>query len=146
MREEKQFGLYNTFKNPAILDTLDEVDIYKKIEYLKDAITAWSNHYNDKPWALGISTKQLVEAKYNLEYLIYYTRKFGVEFSREPNENEHVEMSESFNAWFNFWNNHFKSMSPEVYNQFIDDKFDGKDISKYMPTGDWKETLEKHSL
>ncbi len=84
-----------------------------------------------------------MEAQYNLEYLVYFTRKFGVEFSKEPSESEHVERSESFNAWFGFWNNHFNSMSPETYNQFVNDRFAGKDISEYMPTGSWKDSLEK---
>ena len=33
-------------------------------------------------------------------------------------------------------------MSPEEYNQFVDDKFSGKDISKYMPSGSWKDSLK----
>ena len=70
-------------------------------------------------------------------------RRFGVEFSREPSSTEHIEKSESYMAWFEFWNNHFKSMNKEVYNQFVDDKLAGKDISKYMPAGSWKDSLTK---
>ena len=139
--KEKVWGLYTTFDNPESIEKLDEIDIWKKIDNL-GGIIFWAQHDAGKPWA-NASMDQLIEAQYNLEYLVYSTRRFGVEFSREPSATEHVERSVSYNAWFSFWHNHFKSMSPEVYDQFVDDKFAGKDISKYMPTGNWKDSLEK---
>ncbi len=144
--EPKKWGLYNTFDNPELLDTLDEIDIWKKIDNLGGAIFQ-ANHdaADNRPWAANISMTDLMQAQYNLEFLVYYTKKFGVEFSREPSETEHVERSASYNAWFQFWHDHFKSMSPEVYDQFVEDKFSGKDISKYMPTGSWKDLLEQSS-
>lgn len=140
--EEKLWGVYNTFDDPEMFETLDEIDIWKKIDNLGGSIF-WAMHDSGKPWATSVSTNDLINAQYNLEYLVYSTRKYGVEFSKEPSATEHVERSESYNAWFRFWHNHFESMSPEVYNQFVDDKFSGKDISKYMPSGSWKDSLEK---
>lgn len=142
--EEKKWGLYNTFDNPELLDTLDEIDIWKKIDNLGGAIF-WAQHdsAHNRPWAADVSMETLIQAQYNLEYLVYSTRRFGVEFSREPSATEHVERSESYNAWFKFWHDHFDSMDPEVYDQFVDDKFSGKDISKYMPQGSWKDSLGK---
>ncbi|MCR5223668.1 MAG: hypothetical protein K6C11_00750 [Bacilli bacterium] len=141
---EKVWGLYNTIDNPEALEELEEIDIWKKINNLGGAIF-WTQHDAGKPWAPVVSMDQLIEAQYNLEYLVYSTRRFGVEFSREPSATEHVERSESYNAWFRFWNDHFESMSPEVYDQFVDDKCAGKDISKYMPTGSWKDSLEEQT-
>ena len=140
--EEKLWGVYNTFDNPEMFETLDEIDIWKKIDNLGGSIF-WAIHDSGKPWATNVSAKDLTNAQYNLEYLVYSTRRFGVEFSKAPSATEHVERSESYNAWFRFWRDHFESMSPEVYNQFVDDKFSGKDISKYMPSGSWKDSLEK---
>jgi len=142
--EEKLWGVYNTLDNPEIFETLDEIDIWKKIDNLGGSIF-WAMHDAGKPWATNVSAKDLINAQYNLEYLVYSTRRFGVEFSKEPSATEHVERSESYNAWFRFWHDHFQSMSPEIYNQFVDDKFSGKDISKYMPSGSWKDSLEKSS-
>lgn len=85
----------------------------------------------------------LIQAQYNLEYLVYYTRRFGVEFEGEPSATKHVERSASYDAWFKFWYDHFESMDPKVYIQFVKDKFSGKDISKYLPSGSWKDSLEK---
>ena len=141
-KEEKLWGVYNTFDNPEMVETLDEIDIWKKIDNLSGSIF-WAIHDTGKPWATNVSTKDLIDAQYNLEYLVYSTKRFGVEFSKEPSSTEHVERSESYNAWFKFWHDHFESMSPEVYNQFVDDKFSGKDISKYMPSGSWKDLLEQ---
>ena len=140
--EEKLWGVYNTLDNPEMFETLDEIDIWKRIDNLGGSIF-WAMHDAGKPWATNVSVKDLINAQYNLEYLVYSTRRFGVEFSKEPSATEHVERSESYNAWFRFWHDHFESMSPEIYNQFVDDKFSGKDISKYMPSGSWKDSLEK---
>ena len=141
-KKEKLWGVYNTLDNPEMFETLDEIDIWKKIDNLGGSIF-WAMHDAGKPWATNVSTEDLINAQYNLEYLVYSTRRFGVEFSKEPSATEHVERSESYNAWFRFWYDHFESMNPDVYNQFVDDKFSGKDISKYMPTGNWKDLLEQ---
>lgn len=141
-QEEKKWGEYNTFPNPAIFDTLEEWDIWYQIDRIGGAIF-WQLHDSVYPWRQNVSSQELMEAQYNLEFLVYFTRKFGVEFSREPSANEHVERSKTYNAWFEFWNSHFKSMTQEEYNQFVDDKKSGKDISKYLPKGDWRELLKK---
>jgi len=141
-RDEKLWGIYNTFDDPEMLENLSEIDTWKKIDNLGGAIF-WAMHDAGKPWSANISAQELINAQYNLESLVYSTRRFGVEFSKEPSATEHVEKSESFNAWFKFWHNHFESMSHEVYNQFIDDKSNGKDISKYMPSSNWKDLFNE---
>lgn len=142
MKQEKIWGVYNTFENPEILETLSEIDLYKSIYDISGAIF-WSEHDAGKPWAYKPSKEELTNAQYNLEFLIYQTKKFGVKFSSEPSASEHVGESESYNAWFRFWNNHFESMKPDVYNQFVDDKKNGKDISKYMPKSTWQDYYKK---
>ena len=144
-QEEKIWGLYNTIENLEFLEKLDEIDIWKKIDNLGGVIF-WTLHDANKPWNQGVKVDHLIEAQYNLEYLVYFTRKFGVEFTREPSATEHVERSDSYNTWFKYWHDHFESMSQEEYNQFVDDKFNGKDISKYMPKGNWKDLLEQKVL
>ena len=141
--EEKIYGVYNTFGDSEALEALDEIDIWRMIDNLGGSIF-WTLHDSSKPWSNNVSKKDLVTALYNLEYLVYSTRRFGVEFSKEPSITEHVERSESYNTWFKFWQNHFKSMTNKEYDQFIDDKTSGKDISKYMPSNSWKDSLEKN--
>lgn len=133
--EEKLWGVYNTFDNPEMFETLDEFDLWIKIDNLSKFIFCNMDFAN-------VSSQDLIDAQYNLDYLVYSTRRFGVEFSKAPSATEHVERKESYLAWYMFWSNHFKSMTPQVLIQFFEDKANGKDISKYMPFGSWKNSLE----
>lgn len=139
---EKVWGIYNTFENPESFKNIQEVDLWKLIDSL-GATIFWVMHDIDKPWASDISKEDFINMQYNLEFLVYSTRKFGVEFSREPSAVEHVERSKSYNAWYKFWHNHFETMDPIVYQSFINDKFNGKDISKYLPVGSFKDLMEQ---
>ena len=76
--------------------------------------------------------EKLEEMQYLLEYLVYYTRKFGVKFNREPKVGEHVERSEDYYKWFRFWNNHVQGWTNEESNQFIETRKNGKDFSKFL--------------
>ena len=132
--EEKIYGIYNTLKNPEAFNSCDEIYIWKYIDRLEAALY-WARRGNNA------STEDLIESQYNLEYVIYSTRRFGVEFNKEPSSTEYVERSPSYKAWFTFWYNHFNSMPREIRYQFIKDRTNGKDISKYMPSGNWKDSL-----
>ena len=138
--EEKIWGIYNTFENPEMIDTLEEIDLWKKIDNLGGMIFYAMHDYN-KSWTKDVKMKDIIEAQYNLEYLVYSTRRFGVEFSQEPSANEHILRSESYNAWFRFWYNHFNNMPKEIYDQFVSDKLNGKDISKYLPSSNWQSSI-----
>ena len=134
---EKKWGLYPGRLKPEEVEKLDEIDVWKKIDNLGGTIF-WALHDIDKPWNKDLSVNQIIEAQYSLEYLIYHTRKYGVEFSKEPSCEEHIERSSSYLSWYSFWKRHFDSMSEEEYRAFVDDKFVGKDISKYMPINGWQ--------
>ncbi len=139
---EKIWGVYNTLDNPEWFNQLPEYELWWRIDKLGGAIF-WAQHDAGRPWSANVSYEDLIAAEYNLEYLVYSTRRFGVEFSREPSATEHVERSESYDTWFRFWHNHFANMDSKDYNQFIDDKIAGKDISKYLPTENWKDSYKR---
>ena len=139
---EKKFGLYTTI-DPEVISELSEIDVWKNIYDLGGALF-WARHDAGRPWASNYSDETIMNAQYNLEFLVYYTRNYGVTFSREPSATEHVERSESYDAWYRFWNewyNDFYNNRPEEWDQFVDDKVAGLDISKYLPTGSWKDLL-----
>lgn len=140
-KQKKIWGIYNVLVDSEKIDQLSEIDIWKKIDNL-GGIIFWANHDYDKPWAKDLSPEVLEIAQYNLEFFVYYTRKFGVTFDEEPSETKHVQRSESYNTWFKFWQDHFFNMSEETYKKFIDDKADGKDITKYLPKENWKSLLK----
>ncbi len=141
--EEKVWGIYNTYKNPEFFETLHEAGIWHKINLLSNQLF-WAYHDGNKPWRKNEPIEDLIDAQYNLEYLMYLTKRFGVEFSREPSATEHVEQSESLNAWFDFWDKYFDSMDSKTYDEFFEAYQNGEDISKYMPECTWKEALENN--
>ena len=51
--EEKLWGVYNTFDNQEMFETLDEIDIWKKIDNLGGSIF-WTLHDSGKPWVTNI--------------------------------------------------------------------------------------------
>ena len=149
--EKKIWGLYCPANyNPEKVLEMTEMDVWKTIELLGAALF-WERHDKNKPWRQpGRTPDEIKDSQYALEYLVYYTRNFGVEFTREPSEEEHVENSQSFNSWYNFWKKHFENMSKQEYDEFILAKTQGKDITKYLPSKTWqevcKEQTEKNNL
>lgn len=137
---KKIWGIYNTFNKKP--EELNEIDVWINITTIGSILTTAKIMTGLPPETRNFSEQDLINAQYNIDYLIYYTRNFGVEFSREPSEDERVEISKSFNSWYQFWSNHFNSMGAECYKQFVDAKNSGRDISKYMPTKSWKDSLK----
>ena len=138
MAIERIWGSYNTFENPEYFENLSELDIWCMIDKLREDIF-WTRYDINTKGEDNSKLHQLINAQYNLEYLMCLTKRFGVKFDKEPSKTEHVEGSESFNSWYEFWANHFYSMSDEVYQSFVLDKSRGKDISRFLPNGSWKD-------
>ena len=118
---EKIWGIYNTYPNPEY--------------YVDDEFYLWEKISSFDPFFQSEDRDSIL---YNIEFLIYSTRKYGVEFDEEPSETKHVIKSESYYKWFNFWNNHFSKMDKRDYYTFLKEKVLGHDVSKYMPEGTWK--------
>ena len=101
---EKIYGLY-----PGNLDNIEEIskmtgsEIYLRINYLTNYI---SNTINKTNKNLNID---LSEDIFALEYLIYQTRRFGVEFP-EPQKGRHIIITDSFNNWFKAYSDYFNSV------------------------------------
>ena len=102
---KKIWGVYTTLDETK-LDNLSEFEIWKKIAFLTKEINCMLN-YGKKPGNKDINIKALITEQFNLEYLIYYTKKFGVEFDEVPSYGKHIEKSESFNNWYKYWINKF---------------------------------------
>lgn len=140
-QNKKIYGIYpgNLDKNRLDeINKLDEIDIWKMIEN-RGGIIFWANHDHH---IFDISPKDLVETQYALEYLVYQTKRFGVEFN-EPKEGSHIERSESYNQWYNFWYNFMETMDPNTKEAFIDAKCKGESVEKYLPKESWKEYYDK---
>jgi len=136
---EKIYGVYTGDMDMSSLDKMHEIDVWKSIESMGSSIF-WVNHdaADGRITLTDVDREKLNERQYSLEYLVYYTRKFGVTFSREPQAGKHVERSEDYNAWFKFWNNVVSSWSTEKLQEFIKRKKNGQDFSYLLPKTNWK--------
>ena len=141
-KQEKIWGLYPGILKKEELENLHEADVWVKIDNLSNYLF-WTANNAGKPGFNTPSPELLQETEYALEYLIYYTRHFGVEFSKEPSTTEHVEKDITYSAWYSFWYDHFSRMPKDKFDDYINDKFCKKDITKYMPTNSWKSTLSR---
>lgn len=85
----------------------------------------------------------LTEEQYALEYMVYQTTKFGAELPT-PEIDKHITATPSYNAWYKFYSNHFKTvLTDEQWNAFQQAQRNGQDTSTFMPSGHWTDLLEK---
>jgi len=145
---EKIYGVYNGGIDVSALDNMHEIDVWKKIENIGGTIY-WLNH-DAADGRITLSDKnieQINEWQYVLEYLVYYTRKFGVTFSREPKSGEHIERSEDYNKWYQYWDNVVNSWSDKQLNEFIKRREKEQDFSDLLPKTNWKgEVIVENNL
>ena len=101
---ERKWGEYNTFNDLDHINNASEIEIWHAIDNLEENIM-WSVHNNASKRKFGddVPYELIVKARYNLDFLIYFTRKFGVEFDVEPSMLHRMERSESYKSWFSFW-------------------------------------------
>lgn len=148
--EEKQeilksiriFGIdKGSIKDVEKINNLSEVDLFLAIEGLGGHIWRCMHDMSHG----RIEKIDLTEERYALEYMVYQTTKFGVELP-EPQPYKHIEKTDSYNAWYQFYRTHFKeTLSKEEWDAFVIAKKSGMDVSQFMPTGDWRDLLKKES-
>lgn len=95
----------------------------------------------------GTNKKTALENSYNLEYLAYQTRKFGVAIPDATPKIKPTE-SEEFNAWYRYYLDYFFSRNPgcltgEQLDDYYEAREKGLDTSVFMPSGNWKDSLVK---
>ncbi len=125
-----------SIQNPEEVSQYSEVDLYLMIDALSHHI-ADCTHTAQGP----INPSDLIEDQYAYAYLIYQTRRFGVEFS-EPKEGLPMVPTPSYKAWFQFYNHHFKEELTTVeWQEFQRRRKNGEDVSMFLPKGDWHELI-----
>lgn len=131
-------GIYPGLEtNVDYVNSLSEVDLYFAIDAVEKHIEKCQHDmaYNSK---LKID---LTEQEYFLDYMIYLTTKFGVKLPA-PEEGKRIQITMSYNAWFNFYANHFNNvLTEEQWWEFCAARRSGNDISSYLPKGHWTDSL-----
>lgn len=89
-----------------------------------------------------IIDKQNIEGWYAFQYMVYQTRKFGVE-TLEPQINRYDITTPSFGDWCIFWSKYYQSMTYEEQIKLNKAVKEGKDLSEFMPSEHWKNLLEE---
>ena len=94
----KIYGITTTI-NLEELDNLTEEEVFEKIYRLQTLIDfGMTNDHNFKEY--GLDKDYLENAIYNLDYLTYYTRIFGVKFDTLPEEGKRIKLSDSYLNWY----------------------------------------------
>ena len=140
MADEKQFGKYDggILKDHSIVNTCTEQELYRMIEAFGYKIWRLNHDMADGRIKENID---LMPYQYAIEYCVMHTTRFGVEIS-EPKEGEQVKATKSYWAWFKWWDNYFKNtLTDEECEEYEHKSERGEDISKFRPTGDWKDNL-----
>lgn len=141
--EVKIYGLYcPTDEDKTNIDTATEYDLWKTISNLSDALSwAWNGAiYGGEP---KLPIDEITRLGYTLNYAIYSTKRFGVEFDSEPTAKQEITLSTTYIAWHTFWKRHFDSMKPDVYNSFLVARDNGGDVSMFLPKNTWRDALEE---
>lgn len=124
--------------NLEIYENMAEVELFFQIDALGGHI--WRCRHDMKPGR--IPKIDLTEEEYALEYLVYQTTRFGVEIP-EPEIDNHVQVTPSYQAWYSFYSNHFKEvLTQEQWDAFMLAREEGKDVSAFLPSGSWRNLLD----
>ena len=115
-----------------------EPELYNVIKHFNE----WEDMYYDDIY-FSLKEDLTDEDKlYAKEYLMYQTKKFGVEFSDNA-ENKPIEESESYKAWYEFYDNYYDRFSEETRDWMIYKiairRAAKADYSKYLPNGNWQD-------
>lgn len=138
--EKKQFGKYDggILKDPSYVATCKEQELYFYINSLGGII--WRLRHDMADGRIK-ENLDLMPYQYAIEYCIMHTPRFGVKIN-EPEEGEHVKATDSYWAWFRWWDEYFqRTLTDEEYKDYQQRLNNGEDISKFHPTGDWRDNV-----
>ena len=134
---EKIYGIYPGNQNPEEINNCSEAELFFKIEYLEMSIW-YSTEYTYSLFSQKEVDEILNDLYYGLDYLLYQTTRFGVEFP-EPTPGYRVEKNEYYKAWYEFNRNYFNTILTDE--EYIEATLHGPNPSMPLPTENWKNNL-----
>ena len=102
MIQEKLYGQYPGSLSIHVqnkIQVMSEEEIFKLIYYIEGEVF-WSQH-EDRNYTNDF--KELEEKTFALDFVIYSTRKFGINFN--PPSTKRLEKKEEYLNWYKKWNN-----------------------------------------
>ena len=92
---EKIYGLYPGYFNDVCeLDQMSASEIFFAIRKFANSIYKIKNFVGH-----NVENVDLSEEEYTFDFLVYYTRKFGVEIP-DPQPGKRIEITDSFMDWY----------------------------------------------
>ncbi len=131
--------IYGKYKGSARyinnVEKLSEIELFFLIHHLNYYI--WRCHR--EVYLKQMVNHDFIEDIYALEYLKYQTTRFGVKL-KEPSIFNKIGSSESYESWYQFYENHFYHLlTDKDLDNLKKDFYSGKDITKYLPETTWQE-------
>ena len=91
-----------------------------------------------------IPETNLTEEQYALDYMIYQTNRFGTKITI-PKAGKQIILTPAYNAWYGFYSDYFNLvLSDEEWKAFLNARRNNQDVSAFLPSGKWQDTLEKY--
>ena len=142
------FGLDTGKYDSQKIEAMDDWELF--LEYYDITYLAWRMEHNAlRDYSRGyVSDEEFVsvieaiaELQYSIEYLAYAISKRNNIEVNEPAIDKHISPNrEIFMKWYNFYNDHFIYKMPQsTWNDFVQKRKDGMDVSEYLPVGNWRE-------
>ena len=138
--KKKQFGTYDggMLRNSAFLATCTEQELYFYIKAFKKMISQLSHDMERGKMPKDLD---LTPCQYALEFCMMHTSRFGVKIE-QPTNGEHVKATDSYLAWFHWWNEYFqKTLTNKEYKKYQHKLEKGEDISHFRPSGNWRDNI-----
>lgn len=138
--EKKQFVKYDgcLLEDPYCGSTCTEQELYFYIRTFSSMIWRLEHDMADGRIEENLD---LTPYQYAVEYCVMHTPRFGVKID-EPTEGEYVKATDSYFAWFRWWDEYFQStLTNEEYEDYLHKANNGEDISQFRPTGDWRDNV-----
>ena len=138
--ETKQFGKYDggILKDPSCVLNCTEQELYFYINTFGGMIWRLKHDMADGRIEENLD---LTPYQYAIEYCVMHTPRFGVEIE-EPEEGGHVKPTDSYWAWFRWWDEYFqRTLTQEEYEEYTRKAEKGEDVSQFRPSGDWRSNV-----
>ena len=119
------------------IDTLDETELFLLLKEVRESkrdflprIVASDNSLEEIE-----NYSEICSAE---EYLIYQTRKFGVDIPEAAEGEKVTGANESFISWYDYFINHFSKLTKAQIDDFTFKRLAKSDVSMYKPEMSWK--------
>jgi hypothetical protein len=138
--DTRQWGKYQHTLDEAgleILQNSSELEIYSIITKTSLLLHALKENKSDHDTD---DTKYIEELSYFIEYVVYFTIKYGTNIP-EPTNGDHVIKTPEYMTWYKWWDKYINQLSNDELKVIQTKLHIGAKVSEYRPNGDWRDEM-----